>query len=127
MGKISKKKAAPAKASKAPSRAPASKSGSKKRVSSKAAAAPQSGGILSAISDAMSSGSLPPLPSIGSVTGSSSIQYNPSTGTFHRRKKSRKGLSASDIKGFMRVNKFAGMLTKVTGKKHHVVTHRKRR
>lgn len=125
MGKKSKKKSQASKSpSKGPSQAP-SKSGGKKRTSNKA---PSGGGLLGSIQDMMQSGNLPSLPPIGTMSGSSSMKYNPRTGMIQPRRKSRKGLSASDIKGFMRVNKFAGMLTKVSGKKHHVVskTHRHR-
>lgn len=122
--KSTAKKSAPARK---PIAAPKSKTGGKKRTSEK------TGGALSAVSDVLGNVDLSSLPALPSFTGNGAaapkISFHPQTGQMRigtHRRRSRKGLSASDIKGFMRVNKFAGMMTKVTGKKH-VATPRRRR
>ena len=134
MGKKTKAKSKAKAASKAPSRAPAraavaapKTSTSKKRVSSKVSGSPNAGTLLDVMGEVFSGASSSNLPALPMMGSSTPVKYNPSTGMFTQRKrKSRKGLSASDIKGFMRVNKFAGMLTKVSGKKHHVVSKRRK-
>lgn len=121
--KASSKKSSP---SKAPKSAPKSKSGGKKRTSDK-------GGALQSITDVlggMDMSNLPALPSFsGNGAAAPKITFSPSgqmrLGT--QRKRSRKGLSGSDIKGFLRVQKFAGMMTKVTGKKHVASSPRRRK
>ena len=121
--KSSAKKSSPARK---PTGAPKSRAGGKKRTSDK------TGGALSAVSDVlnMDLSNLPALPSFsGNGAAAPKISFSPSgqmrIGTHRRR--SRKGMSAADIKGFMRVNKFAGMMTKVTGKKHVATPHRRRK
>lgn len=122
--KSSAKKSSPARK---PTGAPKSRAGGKKRTSDK------TGGALSAVSDVLGNMDLSNLPALPSFSGNGAaapkISFSPSgqmrIGTHRRR--SRKGLSAADIKGFMRVNKFAGMMTKVTGKKHVATPHRRRK
>lgn len=128
MGKKKSSKSSAKAPARKPTAAPKSRTGGKKRTSDK------TGGALSAVSDVLGNVDLSNLPALPSFTGNGAaapkISFHPQTGQMRigtHRRRSRKGLSASDIKGFMRVNKFAGMMTKVTGKKHVATPHRRRK